>query len=69
VVSSDLYDRGYGEIGVDFLTARRSHDNIITNPPFNSAEGYGSATKNAMVRLGYLRHNSAHPPTPLPRKP
>jgi hypothetical protein len=43
VVSSDLYDRGYGEVGVDFPTARRRHANIITNPPFNSAEGFVAA--------------------------
>ncbi len=38
--SSDLYDRGYGEIGQDFLASRRRHANIVTNPPFNSAEGF-----------------------------
>ena len=40
VVSSDLYDRGFGEVGHDFLTTERRHDNIITNPPYNSAEGF-----------------------------
>lgn len=40
VASSDLYDRGYGEVGHDFLTTRRRHENIITNPPFHSAEGF-----------------------------
>jgi hypothetical protein len=40
VISSDLYDRGFGEIGHNFLTTRRRHCNIITNPPFNSAEGF-----------------------------
>jgi len=40
VASSDLYDRGYGEIGHDFLRTKRRHGNIITNPPFNSAEGF-----------------------------
>ncbi len=39
-ISSDLYDRGYGEAGRDFLTSERSATNIITNPPFNSAEGF-----------------------------
>lgn len=38
--SSDLYDRGFGEIGVDFLSASRGADNIITNPPYNSAETF-----------------------------
>ena len=40
VYSSDLYDRGYGDVGVDFLTASRSASNIITNPPYNSAEKF-----------------------------
>ncbi|MGV7218705.1 hypothetical protein [Bradyrhizobium sp. UFLA05-112] len=38
--SSDLYDRGYGEAGVDFLRAEQTTDNIITNPPYNCAEGF-----------------------------
>lgn len=40
VVSSDLFDRGYGEAGVDFLNCDRRAANIVTNPPFNSAEGF-----------------------------
>ena len=40
VRSSDLYDRGYGEAGVDFLHATRTADNIVTNPPYNCAEGF-----------------------------
>lgn len=40
VYSSDLYERGYGESGRDFLKAKRRTDNIITNPPYNSAEGF-----------------------------
>ncbi len=40
VPSSDLYDRGYGDPGIDFLTVTRQADNIITNPPYNSAEGF-----------------------------
>lgn len=43
VQSADLYDRGYGQTGIDFLTATRKTDNIITNPPFNSAEGFVAA--------------------------
>lgn len=38
VVSSDLYDRGYGEVGINFLTTGlKSYDNVITNPPFKHA--------------------------------
>src|SRR6478672_4274988 len=29
VHSSDRYDRGYGETGIDFLKASRRHNNII----------------------------------------
>lgn len=40
VKSSDLYDRGFGDVGIDFLQARRRAPNIVTNPPYNSAEGF-----------------------------
>ena len=40
VRSSDLFDRGYGEAGIDFLGANYLTDNIVTNPPYNSAEGF-----------------------------
>ena len=40
VASSDLYERGYGDAGVDFLKARRRANNIVTNPPYNCAEGF-----------------------------
>lgn len=40
VVSSDLYDRGFGEAGLDFLAASHRADNIVTNPPYNAAEGF-----------------------------
>lgn len=43
VISSDLYDRGYGEGGVDFLISNRRVANIVTNPPYNSAEGFVQA--------------------------
>ena len=35
VYSSDLIDRGYGEVGIDFLQSDKKVDNIVTNPPFN----------------------------------
>ena len=40
VKSTDLYDRGFGQPGVDFTTATCSAQNIITNPPYNSAEAF-----------------------------
>ncbi len=61
VISSDLYNRGYGEAGVDFLEPDRSAANIITNPPYNSAEGFVrsgiSAAGNKfalLLRLAFL---------------
>jgi hypothetical protein len=61
VVSSDLYDRGYGEIGHDFLVTDRRAPNIITNPPFNSAEGFVASGLRAanrkfalLLRLAFL---------------
>ena len=43
VFSSDLHNRGFGTVGVDFLSAKRQADNIVTNPPYNSAEGFVAA--------------------------
>ena len=43
IPSSDLHDRGYGDVGIDFLTAKRQAENIVTNPPYNSAEGFVAA--------------------------
>jgi len=40
VMSSDLYERGFGEHGIDFRTSMRKSPNIITNPPFNAAEDF-----------------------------
>jgi hypothetical protein len=61
VISSDLYDRRFGEVGHNFLTSDRICDNIVTNPPFNSAEGFvKSGLRNArkklalLVRFGFL---------------
>lgn len=55
VESSDLYDRGFGEIGHDFLTTKRRRPNIITNPPFHSAEGFvATALEQAQARFALL---------------
>jgi hypothetical protein len=43
VDASDLYNRVYGAVGVDFLSEARSVENIVTNPPYNSAEGFVEA--------------------------
>ncbi len=61
VISSDLYERGYGEAGVDFLHSNRRAANIVTNPPFNAAEGFVRAGLHAadhkfalLLRLAFL---------------
>jgi hypothetical protein len=61
IASSDLFDRGFGEVGVDFLNADRRTQNIVTNPPYNSAEGFvASGLKLAerkfalLLRLAFL---------------
>ena len=61
VVSSDLYDRGYGEIGIDFTSSEKRFENIVTNPPFHSAEDFthtcirNSQRKFALLlRLAFL---------------
>ena len=77
VTSSDLYDRGFGEIGHDFLKTDRTFPNIITNPPYNSAEGFVASGIRAsqkkfalLLRLAFLeganRANTIfhkHPPS------
>jgi hypothetical protein len=61
VRSSDLFDRGYGEVGVDFRETNAKATNIITNPPFNSAEefvhsGLRQASRKfaLLLRLAFL---------------
>jgi hypothetical protein len=39
-ISTDLYNRGYGESGVDFLTTYKEVDHIITNPPYRLAKEF-----------------------------
>jgi hypothetical protein len=55
VVSSDLFDRGYGERGIDFIGSRRRANNIITNPPYNCAEAFvRTGTKQAKQKFALL---------------
>lgn len=61
VRSTDLYDRGYGEAGIDFLDTPHRADNIITNPPYNAAEGFVKTGLNVaekkfalLLRLAFL---------------
>jgi len=55
VYSSDLYERGYGEGGIDFVSINKKFDNIITNPPFHSAEQFvSSGIRNASKKFALL---------------
>ena len=59
--SSDLYDRGYGESRLTFFYPSRSANNIVTNPPYNCAEGFVASGVKArkkkfalLLRLAFL---------------
>lgn len=61
ISSSDLHDRGYGDAGVDFLNSKRRAENIVTNPPYNAAEGFVTRGLQAadrkfalLLRLAFL---------------
>ncbi|WP_428332659.1 hypothetical protein [Novosphingobium sp.] len=61
VRSTDLFDRGYGDAGIDFLSPRGRAANVVTNPPYNAAEGFvRSGLKSAdskfalLLRLAFL---------------
>jgi hypothetical protein len=61
VIATDLFDRGYGEAEVNFLQSARIVDNIVTNPPYNAAEGFvqaGAAQSRRkmalLLRLAFL---------------
>lgn len=76
VYSSDLYNRGFGDTGIDFTISEKKFSNIITNPPFHSAEEFvESGIKLAgskfalLLRLAFLEGGrrqreifSIHPP-------
>lgn len=67
VLSSDLYDRGYGERGHDFLTTKRQFPNIITNPPYHKRRRvrcHRAAAHNEKVRssiaFSFPRRSESH---------
>ncbi len=43
VLATDLFDRDYGQSGINFLEEDRHVDHIVTNPPFHSAQDFVSA--------------------------
>lgn len=68
VISTDLYDRGYGQAGVDFIsTTELLAPNIITNPPYKLAKEFVEhslvlgADKVAMfLKLTFLEGKARH---------
>ena len=56
VISSDLYDRGYGIKGVDFLTRRMPTkvEGIVTNPPFALAVDFIRKARTHNVPFAFL---------------
>jgi hypothetical protein len=40
IIATDLADRGYGEVGHDFITSPYTADNIVMNPPFSMAQQF-----------------------------
>ena len=55
ISSSDMYDRGFGEAGVDFRFAKSEAENIVTNPPFTAAEEFvHSGLKLAQKKFALL---------------
>lgn len=67
VESSDLYDWGYGETGVDFLKSSKKVESIITNPPYNLAEQFvrkslGCSNKVALLlNLDFAKSKKRYP--------
>ena len=54
VISTDLHDRGYGEGGMNFLTADCNCKSIITNPPFSLSANFISRAAQKKVPFAML---------------
>lgn len=54
VISTDLYDRGFGKCGLDFLTAELPSDCniIITNPPYALADEFVKHAMDILQNFG-----------------
>lgn len=69
VLSTDLYDHGYGRPGVDFLKQQRTatRQAIVTNPPFKLAQQFvehalhlGAPKVCMFLRLAFLEGQRRH---------
>src|SRR5260370_27497052 len=55
VRSSDLFERGFGEAGIDFLSPSKSADNIVTKPPYYSAVHFApNGVTNNKITIPHL---------------
>jgi len=60
-ISTDLFDRGYGTPGIDFLTTKEIPEvnTIITNPPFKLWQEFGeralSIAKQKVIMFGRIQ--------------
>lgn len=68
VVSTDLFDRGHGETGVDFLTTSRQVDHVVTNPPYRLAQSFIQRALNVarwkvamLLKLNFLEGQRRRP--------
>jgi hypothetical protein len=68
VISTDLYNRGYGESGVNFLTTFKRVDHIVTNPPYLLAQKFvehalecASGKVAMLLKLNFLEGQKRKP--------
>lgn len=54
VYSSDLYDHGYGDTGIDFFKSNIKAQCILTNPPYKQALPFVKKALESIVDNGYV---------------
>ena len=54
VISSDLYDHGYGVVGQDFLKSEIKAECFLTNPPYKFALEFAEHAIEHVYKNGYV---------------
>lgn len=54
VISSDLYDHGYGVVGQDFLKSEIKAECFLTNPPYKFALEFAEHAVENVYKNGYV---------------
>ncbi len=54
VLSSDLYDHGFGKTGIDFLTSMEKAECFLTNPPYKLALEFVQQAIENLLPNGYV---------------